>query len=338
MTTELFQKVLNDNLVIIYLDLDGKIVHTNNKLLSMSHYSENEIIGQDLSKVVSFVSKDIDFKELDHEHVFKGVVSTKDEEDVLYYLAVDIIPIKKDAKVVELLAVGVNITEFELKQKIKDRNIIASRSKKQQEIAILKQQLSHLEDEVHQKDYSLHEQEEKLERFKEDNKRTKAVIQKLKSVSIDLPDVLLDLEISRCRRYGTPITLVVCGMDFFVDLEHKYSKENLKELTESIKKKLTSSIRDTDYISIENYSIYILLTNTNQSQALHFAEKTKEFFNATKFHYKESIISLSYSILEFDPKSDKKKFLNRANDIENIMMDRTVRSKVEIYQIEESKK
>jgi diguanylate cyclase (GGDEF)-like protein/PAS domain S-box-containing protein len=342
MTTELFQEVLNDNLVIIYLDLEGKIVHANRKLFAISHFSEDEIVGKDLLSVVSLVSSDMDYKELSEGHVYKSIVTTKDDDDEDTYLALDIIPIIKGGKLVELLAIGIDITELEQKQRSKDKNIILSRSKtmekKQQEIAMLRQALHKLEEEVHQKDDVLHEQEDELEKVKEDNKRTRAVIKKLKNVSIDLPDVLLDLEISRCRRYSTPLTLVVCGLDFFVDLEHNYSKQNLKELVEAIKKKLMTQIRDTDYISIEGHSIYIFLTNTNQGQALHFAEKTKEFFNAAKFHYKESNISLSYSILEFDPKSMKEKFLERAEEIADKMMDRTMRSQVEIYQVLEDKK
>jgi diguanylate cyclase (GGDEF)-like protein len=337
MTTDKFQRVLNENLIIIYLDLDGNIIHANNRLFEISKYTEQEIIHKPYSKVIAISSPDVDLDDIRSGHTFKGVVKCKDACIQPTYLAMDIIPVEKDGKFNELLCVGIDITRFELKQKSKDKNIIVSRSKsmekKLSDIAIMRQEILNLQKEIDKQELLIQKQQRTIQEVSEDNKKSKTVIQKLKSVSLDLPDVLLDLEISRCRRYNTPLSLVICDLDFFSDLEKNYPEDAIKEMFEAIKKKVSKIIRDTDYISIDNDSIFIILSNTNATQAEQFCEKVKEYFTDNKFHYKETLLTLSYGILEFNSDLDKVAFLSQASMIADDLKRFPTRANIKQYEM-----
>jgi diguanylate cyclase (GGDEF)-like protein len=336
MTTQRLHSVLNNNLVIIYLDSNGIINHANNKLFELSHMSESDVINKNILDVLSLDTPPVDFENIKHGEIYKDIITLKDENNNSSYIALDIVAIDTEDKATELLAIGIDITEFEQKQKNKDKNIIVSRSKsmekKHQEIALLRQELVNLEKEILQKERHIKEQDQTISKITEDNKKTKSVIKKIKSVSIDLPDILLDLEISRCRRYGVPLSLVVCGLDFFADLNQNYSNEDLKKLLDAIKKKLTTTIRETDYISIDGSSIYIILTNTNAEQAKQFAEKVRVFFKASKFHFKDSNVTLSYGIIGFNPVKNKIDFLTKAKEVSTDMMEKTVRATLDVHE------
>lgn len=337
MTTDIFQKILNENLIIIYLDLDGNIVHANDKLFELSLYSESELVGESYTKVISISTPEVDIEDIKQGHTFKGIVKCKDVCQVPTYLVMDIIPIDKNGDITELLCIGIDITKFELQQKQKDKSIIVSRTKsmekKHSEIATMRQEIMQLEKLIDDKEHYIKEQESTIQQVSQEKKRSDSLVKKLKSISIDLPDVLLDLEISRCRRYHTPLSLAVCTIDFYKDIKEKLFNENLKEMLDAIKKKVTKNIRDTDYISLNDDTFLIVLTNTNISQAKQFADKVKDYFTENKFHYKDIFVTLSYGLLEFDPKSDKVAFLSKASTIANDLHILKTRNTIKIYDV-----
>lgn len=120
-----------------------------------------------------------------------------------------------------------------------------------------------------------------------------------KSYNKNVFSIIFQREVSRARRYGFPVSIVVIDIDNFKHINDTYGHlvgdEVLKELSSLIRRQ----IRQSDYLfRFGGEEFIILLPHTDSDRAMVVAEKIRKKVEASIFTSKEIRITISCGISE----------------------------------------
>lgn len=129
----------------------------------------------------------------------------------------------------------------------------------------------------------------------------------LRDVLTQLPnreayDQRLQQEFERWRRYGRPLSLVVCDIDFFKRINDGYGHLAGDKVLRIIAKSLAKRLRKTDFIArYGGEEFVVLMPETEREQALKVSEGVREAIASCPFHFKDEPVSLtmSFGVCEF---------------------------------------
>lgn len=103
-------------------------------------------------------------------------------------------------------------------------------------------------------------------------------------------------EFARWKRFGNPLTLVVCDIDFFKRINDNYGHVAGDKALKSIAKTLAGKIRETDYIARYGGEEFVLIMPGADMQAAEgVAEKLRTTVEALAFHFKGEPVSITIS-------------------------------------------
>lgn len=109
-------------------------------------------------------------------------------------------------------------------------------------------------------------------------------------------DERMESEYNRYKRYQSPLSLVVCDVDFFKKINDSYGHLAGDKMLQMIARMLQKNIRDTDFISrIGGEEFTIILPETQLDKAMILANKIRQKVEKTPFHYKEQRIPVTMS-------------------------------------------
>jgi len=109
-------------------------------------------------------------------------------------------------------------------------------------------------------------------------------------------------EFSRWQRYGTPLSMLVCDIDFFKRINDTYGHKVGDRALMAIAKSMAHHIRETDYLArVGGEEFVVLLPETSLKQAGVVAEKLRRGVESCVFVYegKRVPITISGGIAEF---------------------------------------
>lgn len=110
-------------------------------------------------------------------------------------------------------------------------------------------------------------------------------------------------EFQRWQRYGHPLTLAVCDIDFFKKINDSYGHQAGDRVLKVISKAIFKRLREVDFMArYGGEEFVILLPETPADNALRTLDKIREALASTPFHFKEQPvqITLSIGVSEFD--------------------------------------
>ncbi|MDH5217246.1 MAG: GGDEF domain-containing protein [Gammaproteobacteria bacterium] len=103
-------------------------------------------------------------------------------------------------------------------------------------------------------------------------------------------------EFARWKRFGNPLTLVVCDIDFFKRINDNYGHVAGDKALKSIAKTLSGKIRETDYIARYGGEEFVLIMpGADMQQAQGVAEKLRMTIESLAFHFKGEPVSITIS-------------------------------------------
>ena len=129
----------------------------------------------------------------------------------------------------------------------------------------------------------------------------------LRDVLTQLPNreaynLRLEQESERWRRYGRPLSMVVCDIDHFKRINDNYGHLAGDKVLRIIAKTLRKRLRKTDFIArFGGEEFVVLMPETEQEPALKVAEGVREAIASCPFHFKEQPVTLtmSFGVSEF---------------------------------------
>lgn len=127
----------------------------------------------------------------------------------------------------------------------------------------------------------------------------------------------LEQEYERWRRYQRPLSLIVCDIDHFKQVNDTYGHLAGDKVLRIIAKSLAKRLRKTDFIArYGGEEFVILMPETDQQQALKVVEGVRSAIASCPFHFKEQPVSitLSFGITEFVDKDTPGSAFARADE------------------------
>ncbi len=115
-------------------------------------------------------------------------------------------------------------------------------------------------------------------------------------------DKQIACEFSRWQRYNSPLSILVCDIDFFKKINDNYGHKAGDRALMAIAKSMDMHIRETDYLArVGGEEFVVLLPETNLQQAEIVAEKLRKGVESCVFVYegKPVPITISGGIAEF---------------------------------------
>ncbi|MDK2779213.1 MAG: GGDEF domain-containing protein [Pseudomonadota bacterium] len=112
----------------------------------------------------------------------------------------------------------------------------------------------------------------------------------------------LEEELSRHHRYGGALSLVVCDVDHFKNINDTYGHLAGDKVLQLISRSLRKQLRDSDFIArYGGEEFVILMPETNADEAMLAAEKLRQRVEQSPFNFrKERVpITMSFGISEF---------------------------------------
>lgn len=104
-------------------------------------------------------------------------------------------------------------------------------------------------------------------------------------------------EFQRWQRYGHPLSLAVCDIDFFKKINDTYGHQAGDRVLKVIAKALSQRLREVDFMArYGGEEFVILLPETDAATALKTLDKIRETLAATPFHFKEEPVQITLSI------------------------------------------
>lgn len=103
-------------------------------------------------------------------------------------------------------------------------------------------------------------------------------------------------EVARCRRYPTPLTMVVWDIDMFKTINDTYGHAAGDRVLRVIGETLGGNIRETDFIArYGGEEFVLLLSQTSLDVASGVCEKLRQLIAATPFHFQDKPVSITLS-------------------------------------------
>lgn len=126
----------------------------------------------------------------------------------------------------------------------------------------------------------------------------------------------LNQEFERFKRYGNPLSVVVCDVDFFKRINDGYGHQAGDRVLQIIAKQVKKGVRDTDLVArYGGEEFVVLLPESKKDAALAAAEKIRKLVEACPFHFRgERVqITISCGISEFKNGDDPVQVFERAD-------------------------
>lgn len=115
-------------------------------------------------------------------------------------------------------------------------------------------------------------------------------------------DERIDSEVSRWQRYRSPLSLVICDIDNFKNINDTFGHKAGDKTLKIIAQILTQSCRRLDFLSrFGGEEFTLLLPDTDRESALNFANKLRLIIEKSRFNYgtKSVVITISCGVSEF---------------------------------------
>jgi len=126
-------------------------------------------------------------------------------------------------------------------------------------------------------------------------------------------------EIKRAKRYNSELSLIICDLDFFKEINDSYGHDIGDRVLEAIATRIKESLRDIDIVGrYGGDEFLIILPETNLKGAKQIAERIRQLISKVKVYINNSIkikTTASLGIAKFNPiKEDIKSFIKRADN------------------------
>ncbi len=128
----------------------------------------------------------------------------------------------------------------------------------------------------------------------------------------------LEHEYSRLKRSEQPLSVLLCDIDHFKQVNDKYSHDGGDFVLENLSALFVQQIRQQDIVARWGGEEFLfLLPNTNSNDAFMLAEKIRKQVEHETFHYKNNAINvtLSIGVNQVNPKSSVDQAINDADHL-----------------------
>lgn len=129
-------------------------------------------------------------------------------------------------------------------------------------------------------------------------------------------DVKAQEELDRFKRYGRPLTVVVCDIDFFKRINDDYGHLAGDRVLQLIAKEVARRIRTTDFLArFGGEEFVILMPETEAGVAAEVMEKTREMIARLPFHFRNQKvqITMSFGVTQMKEQDDLDSVFERAD-------------------------
>lgn len=260
-------------------DIDGRIIVANDKFCEVSGYSREELLGQNHRMLNSGEHSEDFFTEMwatiASGNIWHGEVFNRRKNGKFYWVDSIIEPLKDaDGKIVRYMSIRVDITD-----------------RKRQA------------DEINKAYKNLSEANHQLEQLSRTDALTKIANRRYF-------DEILESETHRQSRQGTPLTLMICDIDYFKQYNDSYGHQAgdacLQQVAESIN---LSFSRAGDLVArYGGEEFAVILPNTDKATALILAERMRENIVKLDIEHNSSsianILTLSIGVTTLVPDND----------------------------------
>ncbi len=184
-------------------------------------------------------------------------------------------------------------------------------SEQQRQIA-MEQHLATLEQRIH----AMEEQSAAMERQMVEQRRLALV-----DILTQLPnrsayEERLQYEVDRWQRYHRPLTLAICDIDYFKNINDRFGHLAGDKVLKILARTLRARLRKTDFIARYGGEEFVLLMpETDLHESLKAVEMIREAVASCPFHFREQPlqITLSAGIASFENGEDAATVFERAD-------------------------
>lgn len=123
-------------------------------------------------------------------------------------------------------------------------------------------------------------------------------------------------EVERFKRYGHPLSMAVCDIDFFKKINDTYGHQAGDKVLKLIAKLISTRLRNVDFAArFGGEEFVILMPETEPEQAKSVLEKIRKVIGKTPFRFKDSPvqITISFGIAGFGAKDSVESAFERAD-------------------------
>ena len=123
-------------------------------------------------------------------------------------------------------------------------------------------------------------------------------------------------EISRCIRYGTPLSIAVWDIDLFKQVNDTYGHNVGDKVLKAVAHILDERIRESDFIARYGGEEFVmLLPGVNEDEALNLTDVLRQKISACRFNHKGEVIRVTVScgISHFIENDDQETLFERAD-------------------------
>ena len=109
-------------------------------------------------------------------------------------------------------------------------------------------------------------------------------------------DIYIENEFERFRRYGHPLSLLVCDVDKFKSINDTYGHQAGDKVLQLISLQVKKGTRDTDMLArYGGEEFVVILPNTDAEGAMQVAEKIRTQVEGCPFHFKGKRVPITIS-------------------------------------------
>lgn len=103
-------------------------------------------------------------------------------------------------------------------------------------------------------------------------------------------------EIARCKRYGTPLAMVVWDVDKFKDINDNYGHAGGDRVLKVVAELLSTRVRETDFVARYGGEEFVMLMpETTAESAMQVANKLRSDIEQTPFHFHDTRVAVTIS-------------------------------------------
>jgi len=103
-------------------------------------------------------------------------------------------------------------------------------------------------------------------------------------------------EIARCKRYATPLAMVVWDVDKFKDINDHYGHAGGDRVLKVLAELLSTRIRETDFVARYGGEEFVMLMpEITAETAMQVADKLRQEIAQTPFHFRDNPVAVTIS-------------------------------------------
>lgn len=273
-----------DNLILIITNKNLQIQYVNNGFLKTVN-TKTDPVGESLNKFIPSYVKNIPIPDnQNYEEINLHLQDVKNEVHIRFY---GIVYNHNDLLIFFLQKEGFTVNDFINK------------------IFSLNQENADLKRKIALKDNAILQLNEKI-------KEMNTIDQISGLFNRRYLEHILDLEISRFKRYNTPLSMILIEMLDFKEIVHEHGRRIGDRLITSFGNLLKEKIRKTDFAGrYEGEDFLIILTNTPYEGAVVFMDRLKNLITSTVFAGKFNI-NINIVAVECNKLDDVDSLIDRA--------------------------